>query len=114
MDCLLLVDWLLLKKKKLLNYIYVINSDGEMAEGSNWEAILFASHHKLDNLILIINNNKLQSFDSVENTLGIEPMKDKFLSFGWNVYEIDGHNFKSIEQVLSICKFQRKSKMHNC
>ena len=92
------------KRKKLSNYIYVINSDGEMAEGSNWEAILFASHHKLDNLILIIDYNKLQSFDSVENTLGIEPMKDKFLSFGWNVYEIDGHNFKSIEQVLLICK----------
>ena len=92
------------KRKKLPNYIYVINSDGEMAEGSNWEAILFASHHKLDNLILIIDYNKLQSFGSVENTLGIEPMKDKFLSFGWNVYEVDGHNFNSIEQVLLNCK----------
>ena len=55
------------KKEKLSNYIYVINSDGEMAEGSNWEAILFASHHKLDNLILIIDYNKLQSFDSVDS-----------------------------------------------
>ena len=50
------------RKKKKPNHVYVINSDGEMAEGSNWEAILFSSHHKLDNLILIIDYNKLQSF----------------------------------------------------
>ena len=92
------------KRKKLSNYVYVINSDGEMSEGSNWEAILFAAHHKLDNLILIIDYNKLQSFGSVDSTLGIEPIKDKFLSFGWNVYETNGHNYKSIEQVLLNCK----------
>ena len=56
------------KEKNFQTIFYVINSDGEMAEGSNWEAILFASHHKLDNLILIIDYNKLQSFGSVENT----------------------------------------------
>ncbi len=92
------------KRKKLSNYVYVINSDGEMSEGSNWEAILFAAHHKLDNLILIIDYNKLQSFGSVDSTLGIEPIKDKFLSFGWNVYETNGHNYKKIEQVLLSCK----------
>ncbi len=92
------------KRKKLANYVYVINSDGEMAEGSNWEAILFAAHHKLDNLILIIDYNKLQSFGSVDSTLGIEPIKSKFLSFGWNVYETNGHNYKKIEQVLLSCK----------
>ena len=88
------------KRKKFSNYVFVINSDGEMSEGSNWEAILFASHHKLDNLILIIDYNKLQSFGTIENTLGLEPLKDKFLSFGWNIVEIDGHNHKNIEQAL--------------
>ena len=53
---------------------------------------------------LLIDYNKLQSFGSIENTLGIEPMKDKFLSFGWNVYEVDGHNYNSIEQALLNCK----------
>ena len=64
-------------KRRKPNHVYVINSDGEMAEGSNWEAILFSSHHKLDNLILIIDYNKLQSFGRVSDTLSIEPIKEK-------------------------------------
>ena len=87
------------KRKNLSNRVFVINSDGEMAEGSNWEAILFASHHKLDNLVLIIDYNKLQSFDSIEATL-LEPLRDKFASFGWNIYEVDGHNYQQIENAL--------------
>ncbi len=88
------------KRKKLSNHIFIINSDGEMSEGSNWEAILFAAHHKLDNLILIIDYNKLQSFGSVENTLRIEPLSEKFSSFGWNICEVDGHNYEQIEKAL--------------
>ena len=88
------------KRKNSSNRVFVINSDGEMAEGSNWEAILFASHHKLDNLVLIIDYNKLQSFDSIEATLKLEPLRDKFMSFGWNIFEVDGHNYQQIENAL--------------
>ena len=71
-----------------------------MSEGSNWEAVIFAGHHKLDNLILLIDYNKLQSFGSVKDTLDIEPLREKFKSFGWNVNEIDGHDYIQIEKVL--------------
>lgn len=88
------------KRKKLSNTVFIMNSDGEMSEGSNWEAILFAAHHKLDNLILIIDYNKLQSFGSIEKTLRLEPLKEKLKSFDWNVYEVDGHNYLALERVL--------------
>ena len=92
------------KRRKKPNHVYVINSDGEMAEGSNWEAILFSSHHKLDNLILIIDYNKLQSFGRVSDTLSIEPIKEKFISFGWNTLEVNGHHYNSIEKAILKCK----------
>ena len=79
---------------------FVILSDGEMDEGSNWEALMFAAHHKLDNLTAIIDYNKLQSLDSVANTLGLEPLADKLIAFGWNVREIDGHNHDEIFEAL--------------
>jgi len=72
--------------------IFVLMSDGECDEGSNWESILFASHHKLDNLIVIIDRNRLQSIHSTEDTLALEPFADKWQAFGWDVVEVDGHN----------------------
>ncbi len=84
------------KKKKY----YVLLSDGELNEGSNWEALLFIGHHKLTNLILIIDYNKIQSFGFVKNILRIEPIKKKFLAFGFFVSEIDGHNINKIFKVL--------------
>jgi transketolase len=78
------------------NKVVVLLSDGECDEGSNWEAILFAPHHKLDNLIVIVDNNKIQSLDYVKNTLNIEPFENKWESFGWNVFSIDGHNIDEI------------------
>lgn len=80
---------------------YVLISDGELGEGSNWEAILFASHHLLDNLVIIIDYNKLQSFGSVASTLNIEPLAKKLESFGCAVAEIDGHNYAELEHFLS-------------
>ena len=76
-------------------------SDGELDEGSNWEAMLFCAHHKLDNIILILDYNKLQSIDLVKNTLGLEPVRKKFQSFGFKTLNIDGHNFKQIERALN-------------
>ena len=72
--------------------VFVLLSDGELNEGSNWEATLFASHHKLDNLTMIVDYNKLQSLTTIEKTLRLEPLKKKFDSFGCCTFEIDGHN----------------------
>ena len=78
------------------NKVVVLLSDGECDEGSNWEAIMFASHHKLNNLICIVDYNKIQSLDLVSNTLGLEPFVDKWIAFGWNVLECDGHSINEI------------------
>ena len=88
-----------LKKKK--HKIYVLLSDGECDEGSNWEAALFSSHHELNNLIVIIDYNKLQSIKSTKETLDLEPFSDKWVSFGWDVKIIDGHNHTEIIEACS-------------
>ena len=80
--------------------VYVLMSDGECDEGSNWEAALFAPHHRLDNLVVIIDRNKLQSIHSTEETLALEPFVDKWQAFGWNVVDVDGHNN---EQLINAC-----------
>lgn len=81
--------------------VFVLMSDGECDEGSNWEAILFAAHHGLDNLVAIVDYNKLQSIGSVAETLALEPFADKWRSFGWVVREIDGHNHADIDETLA-------------
>lgn len=81
--------------------IFVMMSDGECDEGSNWEAIMFAAHHKLDNLVAIVDYNKIQSLGSVADTLALEPFTDKWRSFGWDVREIDGHDHDAIANAVS-------------
>ncbi|MBN8549914.1 MAG: transketolase [Deltaproteobacteria bacterium] len=81
--------------------VYVILSDGECDEGSTWEAILFAAHHHLDNLIAIVDYNKIQSLARVSETLGLEPFADKWRSFGWAVRECDGHDHEALKAELS-------------
>jgi transketolase len=81
--------------------IFVLLSDGECDEGSNWEAILFAAHHRLDGLMVIVDYNKVQSLKPVAETLGLEPFADKWRSFGWSVTEVDGHDHDQLRAVLS-------------
>ena len=81
-------------------HIVTILSDGELNEGSNWEAILFAAHNKLDNMIAIIDYNKIQSFGSLSEVMELEPLADKFQSFNWEVDEIDGHSIGLIHETL--------------
>ena len=88
------------KMNKENNKVYVLMSDGEMNEGTTWESLLFASHHNLDNLNIIIDYNKIQSMDFVKKVIGIEPLKSKFLSFGCNVKLINGHNITVIHKAL--------------
>lgn len=87
---------------------FVLISDGECEIGSVWEAGLFASHHKLDNLIAIVDYNKLQAFGRVKDILNIEPLAKKWESFGWAVKEVDGHNFFELEKALSKIPFENK------
>lgn len=82
--------------------IFCLLSDGECDEGSNWEAILFAAHHRLHNLTVLVDYNKIQSLDSVENTLGLEPFGDKWTAFGWYVDEVDGHNHDALRAALDV------------
>ncbi len=84
--------------------VLCLTGDGELDEGSNWEAILFAGHHKLAHLCLIVDSNKIQSMGDVKDILDIEPLADKFRDFHWNVLEIDGHNFDAIENALKAFK----------
>lgn len=83
-----------LKKEKWNTYVLL--SDGEMDEGSNWEALMFASHHNLNNLTAVIDYNKLQSLDTIENTLNLEPLKEKLESFGCHVIDTNGHDHNQL------------------
>lgn len=80
----------------------VLTSDGEWGEGSNWEAALFAAHHQLDNLLCIIDYNKLQSLTTVDETLRLEPLHSKFEAFGWAVREVDGHDHEALAGALDV------------
>lgn len=83
------------------NSIYTVLGDGELAEGSSWEAAMAASHYKLNNLFGIIDRNKLQITGKTVDVLSTEPLKEKWEAFGWNVVTIDGHNYKQLLQELS-------------
>ncbi|MCA8990876.1 MAG: transketolase [Planctomycetaceae bacterium] len=94
------------KQKEESHRVVCLLSDGECDEGSNWEAILFAAHHKLDNLMAIIDYNKIQSLAPVQETLALEPFTDKWRSFGWSVVETDGHDFPQLTTALGSCHQQ--------
>jgi transketolase len=80
---------------------FVMLSDGECDEGSIWEAVLFAAHHRLGNLIAIVDYNKIQSLASVAETLGLEPFGDKWRAFGWNVAQLDGHDHDAMRTAFA-------------
>ncbi len=96
------------KKNKCEWRTYVLMSDGELGEGSNWEAIMFAAHHKLDNLVAIVDYNKLQSLTTVAETLGVEPLSEKMRAFGWSVREVDGHDHAAIKKSLSCTPWENE------
>ena len=84
--------------------VYVLLSDGECDEGSNWEAILFAAHHKLSNLCAIVDYNKLQSLARIDETIGLEPFADKWRAFGWGVARVDGHDHTLLRSAFAACE----------
>lgn len=86
--------------------VVVMLSDGELDEGSNWEAILFAPQHELDNLIAIVDYNQIQSFGPVSEVLELRPLADKWRAFRWAVREIDGHAHAEIATTLAQAPFE--------
>lgn len=88
------------KKNPSSGNIFVLLGDGECDEGSVWEAALLSSHLKLDNLTAIIDYNKIQSFGRTEDVIDLEPLAKKWSSFGWNVFEINGHDFSELDDAF--------------
>jgi len=82
------------------NRVFALLSDGECDEGSIWEAVLFAPHHRLDNLIAIVDYNQIQSLGRVAEVLDLQPFADKWKSFGWEVREVDGHDLDALISTL--------------
>jgi transketolase len=85
--------------------VFCMISDGECDEGSTWEPALFAPQHKLDNLIVIVDYNKIQSFGRVDEVVDLSPLVDKWRAFGWAVREIDGHDLGTIERTFANLPF---------
>jgi transketolase len=88
------------KLKKQNHNIYVVIGDGESDEGSIWEAALSASKHKLNNLKVMIDYNKIQSYDFIDKVLNLEPLKKKWESFGFKTSEVNGHDVKNLKANL--------------
>ena len=86
--------------------VFVLVGDGELAEGSNWEAAMSAAHHHLDNLVVIVDHNRLQISGPTEKITGLEPLADKFNSFGFCVGSVDGHNFTELTQTFAQAPYE--------
>lgn len=84
--------------------VFAIVGDGECDEGAIWEAALFAHQYKLDNFIVTVDYNKMQSLTTCEETLGLEPFTDKWASFGWHVIRVDGHNHDALKAAYDEAK----------
>lgn len=85
-------------------YTYCMLGDGELQEGQNWEAAMFASHHELENLIAIVDRNHLQISGDTEEVMTVDPLSEKWMSFGWNVIEEEGHDIKAIREAFAEAK----------
>lgn len=93
--------------KNLDSKVYCLVGDGELQEGQIWEALMTSAHYKLDNVALIVSWNDIQIDGTVKEVMNIEPLADKFESFGWNTLEIDGHNIDEIKEAFD--KFEKNN-----
>lgn len=90
--------------KKQSYRVYCLIGDGELNEGQIWEAAMFAAHHKIDNLVAIIDRNYIQQTGATEEIIKLNSVSEKFKSFGWHTFEIDGHNIKEVIETLEKAK----------
>jgi len=96
-----------LKMDDLDAKVYVIMGDGELAEGSNWEAAAAASHHRLDNLLVFVDRNRLQISGKTIDVMNYEPLDKRWRTFGWSVREIDGHDMRQIVENATDIPFEK-------
>lgn len=99
-----------LKTKKNPRSVFVITGDGELHEGANWEALMFASHHKLDNLHLIVDNNQISMLDYTDKIVSHNPLMARLQAFNWDCIEVDGHDVLAVQQALLQIKSQNMGK----
>ncbi len=97
------------KIKKKSGKIYVLMSDGECQEGTTWESSLIAAHHKLHNLVVIIDYNKIQALSRIDEALSLHDLAEKWRAFGWFVQEVEGHSFPQLSQALQNTSTEKPS-----
>lgn len=88
------------KKSGVQGRVFVVMSDGECDEGTTWESAMIANHHQLDNLVVIVDRNKIQSLTFTEDTLKLEPFADKWIAFGWQAETVPGHDYELLATSL--------------
>ena len=91
-----------LKRNNKNNKVFVLMGDGEQAEGSIWEAVMAAANYKLDNLVAIIDRNKLQISGNTENVMALDSIEQKYIAFNWDVTQIDGNDISQIKKALNL------------
>ena len=99
-----------LKRKGMRRSVFVVSGDGELHEGANWEAIMFASQHKLDNLNLVVDNNGISMLGYTDDIVSHGRMIERFSSFGWDCLDVDGHDVEAVQAALSKMKGVEKNK----
>jgi len=87
--------------------VFCLMGDGDCMEGSTWEAAMFAAHHRLDNLVGIIDYNRVTALGQLEDVIELEPLDERWAAFGWSVLRVDGHDHEQIRQALSALPLQR-------
>lgn len=90
------------QNENFLNKVFVIISDGECDEGTTWETALIAAHFRLNNLIVVIDRNRIQSLDDTEKTIALEPLAEKWRAFNWTVIEVDGHDHSEMNLAFAM------------
>lgn len=98
------------KREDKKHHVFCIIGDGESNEGQNWEAAMFAAHNELDHLVAITDYNKLQIDGFISEVLELEPLVDKWKAFGWNVFEMNGHDWEDVCQTLESAKRMENGK----
>lgn len=99
-------------RDKKTNKVFCILSDGELNEGSNWEAFMFAGHHKISNLTVIVDMNGFQGYSTTEKVIDLFPLPRKLQEFRWDTHEVDGHDFKQLVDVFKKIKVEKIQKPH--
>lgn len=89
-------------------FIYCFMSDGELEEGNTWEALMFGAKNKLNNLIAIVDRNNIQISGKTEDIMPLEPLKEKLESFNWRVFQVDGHDFKSLNETIEKAQTEKE------